>query len=47
MEIVTALTFINQRIIVLATQIHDTIFFKQFTNVLQKTEINHTVWAFV
>ena len=40
--IVAALCSISHNIVVLATQIHDTIL-TQFTIVLQKTKINHTM----
>ena len=42
MEIVTALSFVRHITIALATQIHD-IILRQFTDVLQKTKINHTM----
>jgi len=42
-QLMETLTFLCHSTIILATQIHDTIFFKQFTIMLQKTEINHTI----
>jgi len=43
MAVVTALYFIRHRTVALATQIHDIILRQLFTDVLQKTEINHTI----